>query len=137
MSRNRLIGILTLACLAGYVWIYLNLSGHYIDRAHHVSVCLFKKITNIPCPSCGSTRSVVSIIKGEYLQGLYINPFGFILLLIMTITPFWICYDYLKQKNTLLQVYTKVETIINQKIIAIPAILLVLANWLWNIQKGL
>ncbi len=137
LSRNRLYGILTIACLAGYVWIYLNFSSYSIGNYDNINVCLIKHFTNVPCPSCGSTRSVLSILKGDFLQGFYLNPFGYLLLLILTIVPLWISYDYIKQKNTFFQFYTRAETFLQQKKTAIPAILLVLVNWFWNIYKGL
>lgn len=55
----------------------------------------------------------------------------------MIIVPFWIIYDHILQKATLFNVYKKTELILKQKRIAIPAILLILLNWAWNIQKGL
>lgn len=137
LSRNKLYGILTIACLVGYVWIYLNFQGNSIENFDNINVCLIKHFTSIPCPSCGSTRSVLSILKGEFLQGFNYNPFGYILTLILIIVPLWISYDYFKQKNTLFQFYTKAEMFFQQKKTAIPAILLILVNWFWNIYKGL
>jgi hypothetical protein len=48
-----------------------------------------------------------------------------------------VAYDWVSQKETLLQAYCKVEMSLQRKRIAIPAILLVLGNWIWNIYKGL
>jgi len=46
-------------------------------------------------------------------------------------------YDYVKQERSLLHFYQKTEAKLVQKQIAIPATLLILANWFWNIYKGL
>jgi hypothetical protein len=137
LSRNRLYGFLGIACLAGYVWIYLNFSSFSSGNYDNINVCLIKHFTNVPCPSCGSTRSVLAILKGDFLQGFYFNPFGYILILILIILPLWLSYDYFKQKNTFFRFYTRTETFLQQKKTAIPAILLVLVNWFWNIYKGL
>ncbi len=137
ISRNRLYAILILSCIAGCVWLFLNSSNHLVNNTNGITVCMIKHITNIPCPSCGSTRSVLSILHGEYLEALYWNPLGFILILIAVTIPIWITFDCATKKNSLVQFYNKAETILRQKKIAIPALFLVLANWFWNIYKGL
>lgn len=133
ISRNKLYGLLISGCVVGYVWIFFNLAKKSVEHG----VCLIKHITNVPCPSCGTTRSILSIVKGEILHGLYLNPFGFILILILIILPMWVGYDVLKKNNSLLRFYGKTETFLKQKKIAIPSILFVVANWFWNIYKGL
>ncbi len=137
ISRNRLYAILILSCIAGCVWLFLNSSNHLVNNTNEITVCMIKHITNIPCPSCGATRSVLSILQGEYLEALYWNPLGFILILIAVTIPIWITFDCATKKNSLVQFYNKAETILRQKKIAIPALFLVLANWFWNIYKGL
>ena len=94
-------------------------------------------MTHIPCPSCGATRSVLYLTKGEIAEALYLNPIGVILVTIMIVVPIWLLYDVIFHKNTLFQFYRKIELTLNRRIIAIPAILLVLMNWIWNIYKGL
>lgn len=61
-------------------------------------MCLMKYVTNIPCPSCGSTRAILSILRGKYSQGFYQNPLGYILILIIFITPLWLIYDFIKKE---------------------------------------
>ena len=41
------------------------------------SLCLFRNITGLPCPFCGSTRSVGHILQGEFSAALYSNPLGY------------------------------------------------------------
>ena len=137
LSSNRLYVMLIFACLAGYVWLYLNLSIQLTESANKFGGCMIKHITNIPCPSCGSTRSVLSLYNGKYLQALYWNPFGFIIAFIMVVTPVWMAYDYFAKKTSLFNFYNKTEAVINQKKIIIPLIILVLMNWFWNIYKDL
>jgi hypothetical protein len=124
-----------IACAAGYVQLYLN--SHLSDNMYGVGLCLIKRISGIPCPSCGSTRSVIAILKGEYSQALYWNPFGFILLIIMVIVPVLITYDFLLKRASLLHLYLYIEKSLKNQNISIPAILFVLLNWIWNIYKGL
>jgi hypothetical protein len=124
---------MAMACTAGYGWLYLNLT----DTTHEAGACLIKYMVNIPCPSCGATRSVLSILHGQYTQAFYWNPFGFILFAVLLACPLWILYDVIKSRSSLLNFYIKTETLLKKKQSAIPAILLVCANWCWNIYKGL
>ena len=137
LFHNKLYRILSIACLAGYICLYLNLSNFYAKPTSQIGVCLFKRLTSIPCPSCGTTRSVLSILQGNLLQAFYWNPFGFLLLAVLIITPIWLVIDAISKKNSLLTFYVSVEKKLQQKSIAISAIALVLINWYWNIHKGL
>ena len=56
---------------------------------------------------------------------------------ILLVTPGWIIFDLLLKKDTLFRFYNRTELFLKRKWIAIPAILLVILNWIWNIYKGL
>lgn len=136
MQRNKLYVLLSTACAAGYIWLAITYHQgvtNYIEPG----ICIFKRLTNIPCPSCGSTRSVISLMTGDIQKALFWNPFGIILMIILIVSPFWIFYDVVNRKKTLLNTYIKTELILKRKWIAIPAILIVMLNWIWNISKGL
>lgn len=136
MVRNKLYVLVSTACAAGYIWLFLNYQRSVSDSIEP-GVCLFKRLTGIPCPSCGSTRSVLSLLKGDFIGALISNPFGLIILSILILAPLWILYDIVLQKDSLLQVYNRTEIFLRRKWIAIPLILLVILNWIWNIYKGL
>ena len=136
MSRNKLYSLLALACTAGYTWLYFNYTGiDTTDSSFHV--CLVKQVTGIPCPSCGSTRSVEALLHGDFMGAMYFNPFGLILISILTITPFWILIDVIRSKSSLHEYYGKAEVFLRKRKVAVMAILIVIANWVWNIEKGL
>ncbi len=99
--------------------------------------CLIKQLTNIPCPSCGSTRAILSLLHGDVTRAFYWNPFGFIILGILFISPFWIIHDLIKRKQSLFLYFKEAEFFIRKKTLAIPLIMLVALNWFWNIYKGL
>lgn len=136
MGRNKLYVLLSTACAAGYIWLMLTYYRAF-SLALEPGVCLFKRVTGVPCPSCGSTRSVLSILKGDFTEAILWNPFGILLTCILLVFPAWIIYDVLSRKSTLYNFYNRTELVLKRKWIAIPAILLVLLNWIWNISKGL
>lgn len=137
ISRNKLYIILSIACIAGYLWVFYQLSANHRSERDIGTVCLFKHTTGVPCPSCGSTRSVISLVKGNISQAIYLNPFGIIIALIMLITPFWIFTDVLTRKKTLWDVYRKIEIYLKNPVVIFSLVLMVLINWIWNITKGL
>ena len=136
LNRNKLYSILFIACLAGYIWLYFSITKNNTENKS-VEVCLIKHVTNIPCPSCGSTRSVISLTKGDFIGALNINPIGYLVAFIMLIAPIWIIADTIKRAKILFDFYLKIETYLKRPKIAVPLIFLVIINWIWNITKGL
>lgn len=136
LNRNKLYLILFIACITGYIWVYFGLTMNQTEKKS-VEVCLIKHITNIPCPSCGSTRSIISLSKGNFSEALKTNPLGYIVGIIMLLSPIWIAFDIVTKKETLFEFYQKTEAYLKRPKHAIPLILLVIINWIWNITKGL
>ncbi len=100
-------------------------------------VCPIKHFIGLPCPSCGSTRSVISLLKGNFTEAFYINPIGYLIATIMVVLPLWIFSDVLLRQNSLQHFYMKLERRIVKPMFAIPLILLLIMNWFWNISKSL
>ena len=136
LTSNKLYVLIATACCVSYGWLFFNISKSFTDFSNF-RVCLIKEVTTIPCPSCGTTRGVISLTKGHFLDAIYTNPFSVLVAAIMIISPIWIVLDVVKKKTTLFHFYQRVEKIIIQPKIAIPLIVLVLLNWIWNIAKGL
>jgi len=136
MLRTTLYSVTILACLAGYAWMaLLMLNPAYASGAE--TVCLIKNVTGIPCPSCGASRSVMSILDGQFLHAAAWNPIGYLILAGMLVSPLWILFDLLTSKDTFQLFYKKVEITVRNKWIALPLIAVIAANWIWNILKGL
>ncbi|MBN2582477.1 MAG: DUF2752 domain-containing protein [Planctomycetes bacterium] len=58
------------------LWLILvggtEIAQHY---AHvDVSLCAFKRLTGLPCPSCGSTRAAESLLAGHPVRAWLYNP---------------------------------------------------------------
>lgn len=136
LSRNSLYALIFAACLGGYLWFYMSLND---SRAHRdsVEVCFIKHVTSLPCPSCGATRSVISIAQGDFKNAFRINPFGFLIALIMVLSPLWILFDTFTRKESFFIHYQKMEKLLQRPAWYLPLALLVLMNWIWNISKSL
>jgi hypothetical protein len=136
LGRNKLYILLTITCIAGCSWLYFSSNSTHFNN-NEETVCLFKNVSGTPCPSCGSTRSVLAILKGNYLTALQLNPFGFIVGFILLITPPWLLTDVILNKSTLFEIYKKIEIALQKPQFYVPLIIIVLTNWIWNIYKGL
>ena len=135
LTRSRFNLYLSLACLAGYCWLALISRLKPEEVSVKYDVCLIRHFAHIPCPSCGSTRSVLALMHGDLAGGFYWNPLGFLIFAVLLIFPFWIGYDMLLKKDTLFKFYGLFENTLRRKWVAISAIALVLLNWAWNIWK--
>ena len=103
LSKIRLYYLILIACLAGYVWLYL--SNTWVGyRNNPIEVCLIKHVTNMPCPSCGTTRSVMSLSHGNFIEALSINPLGYVIAFILIIGLAWIIIDVVLQIDSLYKV---------------------------------
>jgi Protein of unknown function (DUF2752) len=64
------------------IFIFLNqLSQKLSSFDNGPILCPFRLVTSLPCPFCGTTRSVGRILTGDFLEALYLNPLGYVLLL--------------------------------------------------------
>jgi hypothetical protein len=133
---RKLYAILLISCMVGYIWLYIGMTTNLTENKS-VEVCLIKHTTNIPCPSCGSTRSVISLANGKFSEALQINPLGYVVAIIMILAPIWILIDFVIKRKTLLEFYQKMESYLKNPKFAIPLVFLVIINWIWNIKKGL
>ena len=136
MQKKWLYILVAVGSLAGALWVLWNIQHNtLLDINAGPDVCLFRKVTGLPCPSCGSTRSVLHISKLEFRDALYTNPIGFLLAAAIIVFPFWILYDIAARKKTFYLFYNSLETCIRKRWVTVALICLFAANWLWNIYK--
>lgn len=125
--------VMLTGCLTGYAWL-----SHAVTYPQsEVTVCLIKNTTGLPCPSCGTTRSVAALAQGDWLLALQLNPLGMIVAIIMVTAPIWIGFDMRTGKTSLHSFILRAERFLQQKWVAAPVILLILLNWIWSFSKGL
>jgi hypothetical protein len=136
MSRNKLYSIILVIAMAGYAWFYWNYT-QMTSADSKFNVCLFKTVTGLPCPSCGTTRAILCMTKGNFLEALYTNPLGFIVALMLVLIPVWVIVDIVFRKNSFQFFYEKSELLLRKKWIALPAVILILFIWILNIKKHL
>ena len=57
-------------------WAGGVLAAELLSRAAGLGVCLclFKRLTGLPCATCGLTRGVLAVFRGDLLAGWLHNP---------------------------------------------------------------
>jgi Protein of unknown function (DUF2752) len=135
MSKKNLYLLILGFALAGYSWVVLS---YYLLQTNNptLNVCLFRQVTGIPCPSCGTTHAILSITKGNFRQALDKNILGFPVALMLVIFPLWILIDLIRKKGSFYQFYFWAESYLRKKWVAWSALIFLLANWGWNIFKN-
>lgn len=79
-----------LLSLLALLWILRLLAIRSSGFSSGPSLCMFRNVTGLPCPFCGSTRSVGNILLGEFNAALYLNPLGYVglaFLVLLFVTP--------------------------------------------------
>lgn len=117
--------------MLGGAWVVYAL----ISQHSSFTICLFKRMYGIPCPSCGSTRCLMRLMKGD-LSGLWeANPLGAFLGVAGVLATICLLFDLIRGTSHLQQVYRIMERMaVRWKWIFIVLLLL---NWFWNIYKDL
>ena len=61
------------------IFAFSIININVLDSISHF--CLFHKLTDIPCPACGITRSIYSIYDGNFVESYRLNPNGILILI--------------------------------------------------------
>ena len=119
--------VFTISMISGYFFLlFSNIFNNH-------TFCLFKIITGIPCPACGSTRATILLFHGEFIKSVLINPFGILTNSLILLSIGWMIRDIIKNGDTFLP-FLKKDWDYRIKILLI---FIVLTNWIWNIVKGI
>lgn len=124
--------LLFLATCAG--WLLIILSG---ITGPDFTICLFKNLTGISCPACGSSRAVEHLLHGEFLLAITTNPVGLFSALAIGGGAFLFLVDLTKGTTFLEQVAHRINNRLKQPVVFGLLVTLMLSNWIWNITKGI
>lgn len=116
--------ILILFSYIGLILIFLLYMNYNIP-------CIFKKIFNIPCPSCGLTRAFKLILKLQITKSLSYNILTIPIIIILSTILISTIIDIIFNKQYLNKILNKI--IKNYKII----ILLLIISWIINIHRNI
>lgn len=121
--------------------IFLGLAGlmlalGILGVTEAVGFCWFKELTGYPCFSCGSTRALGALMHGDILRSLQINPVLLLTIVLATVFSASFLSDRLL-KTRFLESLSRTQQWLTKPPVYTLLIALVVANWIWNIYKGL
>lgn len=67
--------------LSIFLWTVQVLSSASSGFTTGPTLCMFRNITGLPCPFCGTTRSIGHILIGDFESALRLNPLGYVSLI--------------------------------------------------------
>lgn len=137
-TKNTVYIFLFAGSLLGIAFVMLT--GHYKTTGNSPLWvgCVFKAITDLPCPSCGSTRTVLELIQGDVAAIISGNPLGIILLPAIFVLPLWVAFDFIIERSGLFNFVNRTISYLKSNHIASTIlVILIVLNWMWNIIKGL
>lgn len=133
MQKQSLYSLMVGLSVAGAAWLFLD---HSLSGG--ATLCLFKSATGLPCPSCGTTRSLAVLLQGDIFRALSINPLGIAAAIGLIVVPLWIIIDLLRSQDSFYRAFRSMEHLLrSNRLAAAAGIVLIAGNWLWNIAKGL
>ena len=68
------------------LWLALGVVAVWLSAhtGYAVRLCLFKRLTGMPCLTCGLTRGTLAILDGQLVSGFLYNPLLFSVLAIFS-----------------------------------------------------
>jgi hypothetical protein len=136
LTSRRLHGLVLSLAAASFgllTWLYFS-----TPEAISAQVCPINRVTGVPCPSCGTARALILLVDGHLAAALLTNPLGYLAAVALVIFPVWSLADIVRKRDTLYLAFRKTESILRQnRWLAGLLIILILANWIWNVLKGL
>ena len=104
--------------------LILAIIGVNSNLMQYTPSCLFYKATNLQCPSCGGTRCVENILKGNFKEAFLFHPIFFITIFYLLLCNIVYLINLNKKNKILTWIYPKYwYTIIFAVILVIYGIL--------------
>lgn len=72
--KKRTTGQIEFGIIYGGIALLVLCAARFLPVLEFLPSCAFKDLTGLPCPTCGSTRSIVHLAHGEFLSSLVMNP---------------------------------------------------------------
>jgi hypothetical protein len=103
--------------------------GRFMPVLAFVPSCVFRDLTGVPCPTCGATRSVVHLARGEFFASFGMNPLVSLCFVVAALVFFY-------NLVTLIIGFPRIDVILSDQeknIVRYGTVALALANWCYLI----
>lgn len=73
-----------------------------------ITICLLKRVTGKPCPTCGGTRAGVFLLRGQVSDAFTMNPLVTAFLMVF---PLWLVWRLVRARATPWPRYTRAAVV--------------------------
>ena len=132
MTRKTLYFLILFLGLAGQIWIVYSYKK--LGRQEEAfNTCIFRRVTGLPCPSCGTIHSIVSILHGDFRKALSENPLGYAGILLVAIIPYWILIDLVSGRESFYDSYLRADKLLKRRWVLFSLLSLIFLLWLFKL----
>ncbi len=126
---RRQAGEIEFGIIYGLIALMALLAGRFLPVLSLVPSCVFKALSGLPCPTCGSTRSIVCLSQGHVASALSMNPAAAVLAIGATLYLFYNLFTFASGAPRIRIALSNSE----KDTLRRTAIYMLLANWLYLI----
>jgi hypothetical protein len=72
--KKRTKGQIEFGIIYGGIALFALCTAHFFPVLTFLPSCVFSNLTGLPCPTCGSTRSIVHLAHGDIAASIAMNP---------------------------------------------------------------
>lgn len=125
-SGGRRLGLLVFFITSGILLISLFVE----DVGRYPTLCLFRAITTIPCPSCGMTRGFVAMGHGNVSEAFSKNIFSPVLYLATLMIWLFSLVQVIFGINILERIWYS-----SKRVVVTSVLILMMISWIVNIYR--
>ena len=125
VDTPRRIGVTRTVIIVVLLWFGLVAIWEWLAPPHDstVTLCLFKRETGLPCPTCGSTRAVKSLFHADVARAFLFNP---LLVIVLVMIIAWLIARLAIGRERMAAFMMR-----NHRVIPAGLILGLLLNWVY------
>lgn len=111
------------------IWALMVLVTHLLGRYYGIKpdLCLFHRLTGESCPTCGTTRGLLALARGDWRASFLWNP--------MTMVGGWIIAIVLAARALTGRMVDVELTRLERRIMGFLGLAILLVNWAWLIYS--
>jgi hypothetical protein len=125
--NKRTPGGIEFGIIYGGIVLLALLAGRFLPVLAIAPSCAFKALTGMPCPTCGSTRSIVYLSHGEVASAFFMNPLVLAAALAALVYLFYSLFTFFFVVPRIVVALSGKE----KDRIRYLAVLIILGNWLY------
>ncbi len=118
-------GILLFLGIWGLMVLVTRLLGHYYGISP--DLCLFHRLTGYSCPTCGTTRGLLALARGDWHQSFLWNP--------MTMVGGWMLAFVLAGRAVTGRMVAVEFTPLERRVLGFFGLAILVVNWAWLIYS--